>query len=476
MSLLLNPETSSTAEAEEDICMSSTQPLVGGPKPSERFTDEWAQQQQKAWELYQTLPMPKRKDEEWRFANVNALDLNPYQMSVDISSDERAAALKLAGTGMETLASAVFLNDEELAFSPLPQEWIDQGVIWETLESAWEKHPELLRKHFMANPSKLGSEKFTALHKAFCQAGTVLYVPKGVRLNKPLVVNHAVTGHNSAVFPHTLVIAEENSSAFFVEYFHSLDQQPAFACAVNDLIVAPGAQLDYLAVQLWSEQSLSFQLGSTSVQKDSSSKVFHVNIGGGFARVETHSRLLGSGARSEMLALTVAHDRQEFDQRTLQDHQAPHTWSDLLFKNTLNHRSKTIFKGLIKVEHGAFQTDAYQKNRNLLLHPEAEADSMPGLEIENDDVKCTHGATTGQIDADEMFYMQARGITPGMAKYLIGLGFCEEVLERFGHDTINQSIRTLIDAKFRRSTKIKTVLLRDETIDETDLRSLQGTE
>ncbi len=476
MPLVLNPEVEETAEAEGDICMIAGRSLREGPVASGRFTAAWTEQQQQAWALYQSLPMPRRKDEDWRFANVRALDLEPFQILPILKEKDRSLALETSLANPESLASAVFLNDQEISFSKLPKEWSDKGVLWESLESAAANHPELLQKYFMSNPSKLGSEKFTALHKAFCQAGTVLYVPKGVHLDKPLVVNHNVAGKNAAVFPHTLVIAEENSRVFFVEYFRSLDQQPAFACAVNDLIAAPGARLDYLAVQLWSEQSLSFQLGSTLVKKDSSSKVFHVNIGGGFARVETHSRLLGSGGRSEMLALTVAHDRQEFDQRTLQDHQAPHTWSDLLFKNTLNHRSKTIFKGLIKVERGAFQTDAYQKNRNLLLNPEAEADSMPGLEIENDDVKCTHGATTGQIDEEEMFYMQARGITPAMAKYLIGLGFCEEVLQRFGHETINDSIRGLIDDKFRRSSKVKMDVSKLESIDETDVRSLQGTE
>jgi Fe-S cluster assembly protein SufD len=479
MSLVLNsesPPSAKAAKAAKDAVVNGARALTAGPVLSPDVSEEWAQQRSAAWDLYQTLPLPKRKDEEWRFANVNVLDLSPYHVAATLPDGSQDLALQESQPMAEALASAVFLNDQSLSFTTLPKEWTDKGVIWESLESAWKIHPDLLRKHFMSNPSKLGSEKFAALHKAFSQVGSVLYVPKGVQVDKPFVVHHNITGLNSAVFPHTLVIAEENSRVFFLEYFRSLDQQPAFSCAVNDLIVAPGAQLDYLAVQLWSERTLSFQLGSTSVKKDASSKVFHVNIGGGFARVETHSQLLGSGARSEMLALTVAHDRQEFDQRTLQDHQAPHTWSDLLFKNTLNHRSKTIFKGLIKVEHGAFQTDAYQKNRNLLLHPEAEADSMPGLEIENDDVRCTHGATTGQIDEEELFYMQARGISPAIAKYLIGLGFCEEVLTRFGHESINESIRALIDAKFQRSGKVTMEVAQAEKIDETDLRSLQGTE
>jgi Fe-S cluster assembly protein SufD len=457
--------------------MSKTRPLAQGPTGGGDFPSSWQAKQKQAWERYQTLPMPKRKDEDWRFTNVAVLDLQPFQANAEFSQKEADEALGRAEeSSFSNLASAVFLNDQELKFTELPKEWRDQGVIWESLQTAMVKHPELLERYFMSQPSRLGSEKFAALHQSFVQAGAVLYVPKNVQIETPFVVSHNVCGKNSAVFPHTLIIAEENSRVFFVDVFRGLDQESAFACAVNDLVIGQGASLDYLAVQLWSEKSLSFQLGATSVQKDAAGKVFHVNLGGSYARVETHSQLLGSGGRSEMLALTVAHDRQEYDQRTLQDHQACHTWSDLLYKNTLNHRSKTIFKGLIKVEHGAFQTDAYQKNRNLLLDAQAEADSMPGLEIENDDVKCTHGATTGQIDADELFYLQARGITPAMAKYLIGLGFCEEVLQRFGHETINHSIRSLIDHKFRQSSKVRLDALATESIDETNVRSLQGTE
>jgi Fe-S cluster assembly protein SufD len=178
-----------------------------------------------------------------------------------------------------------------------------------------------------------------------------------------------------------------------------------------------------------------------------------------------------------MLGISVCHARQEIDLRTLQTHAAGHTTSDLLYKNTLNHRSRAIFQGLIRVDPGASQTDAYQTNRNLLLDPEAEADSLPGLEILNDDVKCSHGATTGQIDPEELFYMLSRGIPDGVARHLIALGFFQEVLDRFGHPAIADEVARRIEAKFTRSEALKfDPSSTSEVTDPTRLRELQGTE
>jgi Fe-S cluster assembly protein SufD len=181
-----------------------------------------------------------------------------------------------------------------------------------------------------------------------------------------------------------------------------------------------------------------------------------------------------------MLSLSCVDGRQEYDHRTLQHHAAPHCWSDLLFKNTLNHRAKTIFQGLIRVAPGASQTDAYQTNRNLLLNPDAEADSLPGLEILNDDVKCSHGATTGEVNEEELFYMMTRGISPAAGKQLIALGFYEDVLERLGDEALREEVRTLIHAKFERSQKLRLEDSTPEAVEsmgeEANVRRLQGTE
>jgi Fe-S cluster assembly protein SufD len=176
----------------------------------------------------------------------------------------------------------------------------------------------------------------------------------------------------------------------------------------------------------------------------------HLGLGGKYSRLESLSRLTGEGAHSDMLAVSIGDETQEFDARTLQDHASPHTNSDLLFKNALSDRARNTFGGLIRVEPHAHFTDAYQKVRNLLLSDDAEANSMPGLEIMADNVKCSHGATSGQIDEDEMFYLSARGIPAPVARQLLVGGFLNEVLERLPDPVLVAKLEALIAERFAR--------------------------
>lgn len=439
--------------------------------------DWWQAGRVAAWSRFQELPMPKRKDEDWRFANVAALRLEGFTPHAPVDETVRADLLARANLPFQIAARAVFANDHLLEFSPLPDELKKQGVVWESLESAVRHHGGLIQEHFMASESQLGSAKFAALHRAWCRAGSVLIVPKNVRIELPLAAFHWLASPGAAVFPHTLIVAGEHSRVTFIDAFASSGDFPGFACGVKDMILATGAQVDYLSIQEWDESTIALHLNSVSVGRDAAGKYLNVHLGGGLVRGESHSRLIGSGARSDMLGLAVCHARQEIDLRTLQTHAAGHTTSDLLYKNTLNHRSRAIFQGLIRVDPGASQTDAYQTNRNLLLDPEAEADSMPGLEILNDDVKCSHGATTGQIDAEELFYMRTRGIPDSVARHLIALGFFQEVLDRFGHEAITAEVARRIEAKFDRSESLQFDRGAESApADPTQVRELQGTE
>ncbi len=238
------------------------------------------------------------------------------------------------------------------------------------------------------------------------------------------------------------------SKVTLIDYFESADPEaPGFACGVNDLFLGQGANLTYVSVQNWSRKALSIQINSTVVSRDASALSMNLNLGSAFARTENVSRLAGTGGRSDMLSVSVATGAQEFDQRTLQDHQQPNTTSDLLYKNALADKARTIFSGLIRVEPHAHRTDAYQKVRNLLLSEDAEANSMPGLEILADEVRCSHGATSGQIEEEEMFYLLSRGIPPAVARQLIVSGFLDEVVERIPSLPIREKLRELIAAK-----------------------------
>lgn len=410
----------------------------------------WLERKRAAYETFAALPMPKRTDETWRFSTLGTLTLDGSKVESGVPAG-LAQALP-TGAGIDGLAALTFVNNVKAAATPLPAELAAKGVIVTTLVEAAQRHPELLKEHFMAQPQKLGSEKFAALHTAFVGDGAFIYIPRGVELSAPLIITHVAVGAGATVFPHTLVIAEDNAKATVVDLFlsYSLSAKHQLAVGANDLYASHGAQLTYVAAQNWSREALSFQFNSTVVRRDARVKSLNVHLGGRQARHESLSQLQAPGAFSEMLALTVSEDTQEFDQRTLQIHQAPNTKSDLLYKNTLRDKSRTIFSGLIIVDQDAQKTDAYQSNRNLMLSEDAEANSLPGLEIQANDVRCTHGATSSRIDPEQEFYLQSRGIGKAAADELLTFGFFEEVLARLDNEPLHASLRALIQTKFKK--------------------------
>jgi Fe-S cluster assembly protein SufD len=392
-------------------------------------TDWFRELQTQAWDEFEAEPLPERTNELWRFSSVKNLSLDGYVVAPEFSGD--ASGLTRVREFGNPAGRITFANETVLASQLLDPALKRAGVIFTTLSQALEEHSDLLREHFMAQPARLGSAKFAALHKALVHAGAFLWVPRGVEIQAPFEVFHLVRGDSATVFPHTLIIADDNSRVTFLEHFVSANSEDrGFACGVNDLVLKPGSKLTYVSIQEWSREFVSVQVNSTVAAKDSAAMNLALNFGGKYSRLESISRMVDRGARSDMLALSVARGEQEFDQRTLQDHLKPDTTSDLLYKNALHDRSRTIFSGLIRVEPGAHRTDAYQKVRNLLLSDEAEANSMPGLEILADDVRCTHGATSGQVEPEELFYLRSRGIDDLSAKRLIARGFLNEVVDR----------------------------------------------
>jgi Fe-S cluster assembly protein SufD len=400
----------------------------------------WLERKRAAYAQFAALPMPSRTNEGWRFSSISTLTLEGF-----------AAGRVAPGAAVDApfgAAALTFANNALSSRTALPADLAAKGVIVTTIAEAVVRHADLLKAHFMAQPQKLGSEKFAALHTAFVAEGAFIYVPKGIEVTSPIAVTHLASGPGAAVFPHTLVVAEDNSKVTVVDYFVSADAGAHFACGANDLYAGHGAQLTYVAAQNWSPATLSFQFNSTVVRRDARVQSLNLHLGARQARHESLSQLQAPGAFSEMLALTVAEKTQEFDQRTLQIHQAPNTKSDLLYKNALRDTARTIFSGLIVVDPDAQKTDAYQSNRNLMLSDDAEANSLPGLEIQANDVRCTHGATSSRIDPEQEFYLQSRGIAKAAADELLTFGFFEEVLSRLENEPLHDALRELIKTKF----------------------------
>ena len=406
----------------------------------------WIERKREAHARFAALGMPERTDEGWRFSNIGGLTLEGFALPDPAGGSAAAAAPDF---GLHPAASLVFANNRPVPGRAPAADLTARGVVFCPLSQALSQHGDLLRRHFMAQPQRLGSGKFAALHTAFVGDGAFIYVPRGVEIGEPLLIHHLAEGAGAAVFPHTLVVAEENSAVTVIDRFASVGGDAHFAIGANDLYAGHGARITYVGVQDWSRGTLSFQLNSTIVRRDARVQSLNLHLGGRQARHESMSQLQAPGGFSEMLALTIADKDQEFDQRTLQIHQAPNTKSDLLYKNALRANSRTIFSGLIVVDPDAQKTDAYQSNRNLMLSDDAEASSLPGLEIQANDVRCTHGATTSRIDPEQEFYLKTRGIPADMADELLVFGFFEEVLGRLSSENLHNALRGLIQSKFK---------------------------
>ena len=405
----------------------------------------WLERKRAAYARFESLPMPSRTDEAWRFSNISGITLDGFA-----PPSGAAAAASPSPLAVESAATLTFVNGRLSDSAPVSAELTKRGVVVSTLSDALAKHPGLLREHFMAQPQKLGSAKFAALHEAFIQDGAFIHIPRGVEVEKPIIVVHCASGAGTAVFPHTLVVAEDNSRVTVVDFFVSGDDTRLFACGANDLYAGHGSKISYAAAQCWSFETLSLQFNSTVVRRDARVQSLNLHLGAAQARHESLSQLQAPGGFSEMLALTIARGSREYDQRTLQIHQAPNTKSDLLYKNALLDKSRTIFSGLIIVDPDAQKTDAYQSNRNLMLSDDAESNSLPGLEIQANDVRCTHGATSSRIDPEQEFYLKSRGIPQKAANELLIFGFFEEVLSRLESDALHDALRTLIRTRINR--------------------------
>ncbi len=427
-------------------------PILSGPTESRDFPDWFRDQQRTAWQQFESLPNPTRKDQAWRFSNVGLLDLAPFKIGGLLSEDDRKNVLKYSRGLDEYAGRMIFANDQLIERDVVSEDLKRRGVIFQPLERAMVEHADLFRKYFMSTEAKLGSAKFAALHQALVSSGTFLFVPRGVEIEQPIEIFHWLRHDNMSIFPHLLLVTDELAKVTVIEHFRSCERTAAgFACGVNDLIAGPGAKVTYVCAQNWADNVIALQMNTTTVDHDASAMSLNLHLGSRYSRFESLSRLTGEGGRSDLLAVAVAKHQQEFDARTLQDHVSPHTASDLLYKNALDDRARTIFGGLIRVEPHAHFTDAYQKVRNLLLSDDAEANSMPGLEILADNVRCTHGATSGQVDEDELFYLRSRGIPVPVAQRLIVTGFLDEVVQRLDHPAISEHLHRLIEEKFSKN-------------------------
>jgi Fe-S cluster assembly protein SufD len=376
-----------------------------------------AERRADAFEVFEKLELPDPKGEEWRYTDVRRFDFSRFA-----APEPRASAPELSA---------------HLA---------DRGVVVADFATAVREHEDLLKEHFFTDVS-VDEHKFTALHAAFHSDDLLVYVPRGVEVDIPIEVFRAVPGGGST-FPHTTIVVGETASLTFVDRFRSENfADPSLCSSVVEVEAGSGATVNYISLQEWGRGVQHFQTQRFTGYRDATVRSLAVNLGSAFARTQVESVLKGEGSFSEMLGLYFADTEQHFAQRTLQAHEAPHATSDLLYKGALKEKARSEYSGLIKVLRDAQGTDAYQANRNLVLSEDAIARSIPQLEIEANEVRCTHGATVAPVEEEHLFYLMSRGIDRLTAQKLIVFGFFGDVLDRIRVESLREELAQAIALK-----------------------------
>ena len=405
---------------------------------------------QDAWRRACSLELPKSSEEFWRYTDLKLLDPGNYrQLTHDDSTalerlPSRAQnALELSGTD----SGGKLVHADGLPFSAeLSGEIAAKGVIFTDLATAVNEHEELLRGRL---GGLVGAEDiFGAWNLAHHRGGTFLYVPEGVELETPLQSLHWLTEQGALVQPRTVVVVERGARVVFNDiYTSSPVEQPSLVNPVTELYAAEDSQVGWVTWQDWGAGVRHHSNVKASLADNAKLNTLQVTLGGDFSRTWKECELAGPGAESIMLGLYFAHRRQHFEHWTVQDHVAPHTRSDLLYKGALDDESRTVYYGTIKVRPDARRTDAYQANRNLALSRKAKAVTNPQLEIETNDVRCTHGATVGQVDSDHLYYLMSRGMRRADAERLLIFGFFNEVLDRVEWSGMHELLAAAILSK-----------------------------
>ena len=406
----------------------------------------------RAYEAFEALPVPSQETEEWRYTDLSKLDLgsfSPFAAGHKAETLDEVDERILDAVGeVGERAGLLIQHNSETSIAHLDPALSEQGVVFTSIDSALRENPSLVepRLHALIPPDRT---KFTALQAAFRTGGTFVLVPSGVQVEFPLQALTYLDAAGTVVLPHTILVVEEGASVTFIDRYVSPDLESALAVAGIEIFAGPNSQVRYVSLQDWGRGVTHLSVQRAQVERDAQVRSLAVAFGGDLSRTEVESILAGPGGHSEMLGVYFTDGSQHFDHRSLQEHVAPNCTSDLLYKGALRDASRVVYSGLIHVAPGAHGTNAFQTNRNVVLSDEAKADSIPNLEIENNDVRCSHAASVGPVDEDEIFYLQTRGIARDEAERLIVTGFFQEVLDRVPLEEVRGSLESAITAELR---------------------------
>ena len=411
-----------------------------------RNEPQWLQDMRKAaWDKFNELPWPTNRMEEWMRTDIRMFKLDKFALKSDSPADGLPALV--LGEGVDLAGSVGTLDSHPASAAELAEEYKAKGVIFGTINDLIGEHGDLIQKYlFKAVDPHF--DRFAALHAAMWTNSVFLYVPRNVTLDKPVHISSQLTDGGSDM-RHTLIVLEEGAEATVLAESNCAPDANGMHCGAIELFVGNRANLRYVNLQDWGQKVWHFAHQKAIVGQDSNLQWTVGALGSRLAKVNQHVALRGKRANVQVNGAIFTENKQHLSYHTLQHHEKPECTSDFLYKSALQDVSRTVWRGMIKVDQEAQQTDGYQRNDNLILSEKARADSIPGLEIEADDVRCTHGSTSGRVDEELIFYAQCRGYTRKEAVRVVVTGFFQQVFDRIAIESVREALALAIARRVR---------------------------
>jgi len=398
---------------------------------------------QEAFQDYLRIPSPTRFDEEWRRTDPTLFPIGEVKRLPTLPQVESVPA----SSWDEEFDTVVAVNQSGFSITHRNSTAADKGITVLSLAAAAEQQPELVRQYLQGQALPATSGKFEAFNDAFWNFGLIIHIPKGVTWERGMLIRYHIAAADSMLIPRLVVVAEANSQALVVEHLESDDSLKFIAVPARELYVDEAASFKLISLQEWGAHSYQITNDWGLVQRDANLNWITLNFGTRRSKMKFGSDVAGPGSTADMDGIFFAAGDQHMDQRTLQIHSSPDTYSRLLYKGAVKDVGRSVYQGLIIARPGAIRVDAYQTNNNLVLNEGARADSIPGLLIDADDLKCSHGCTIGNLDPDQMFYLRCRGLSEAEARRALIMGFFEEVVERIPHQFIRDTVHRNIEEK-----------------------------
>ena len=393
-----------------------------------------------AMDRFEQLGFPSVRDEEWKYTNLATLAKESFEPLTSANHLDAGDVNRFAYPESAHLVVVNGFLREDLSVTTGLGDVVATDLFSAVDDARYNK---IIRK-YLARNAGYHNNGLTALNTAFIQSGVFVYLPKNVKLEKPLQITFVGGTANSATFPRVLVVAEENSSATIIENFVAGQEGRYFTNAIAEIVLKDGAHLEHYRLQRESKKAFHVSTTSAELGRASRYDTTSINLGAQLSRHDISVVMDHEGAETSVDGLYMVDEQQHTDTHSVIDHKQPHCISHQLYKGILDGNSRAVFNGKIFVREGAQKTDAMQTNKNLLLSEKARVDTKPQLEIYADDVKCAHGAAVGQIDPEELFYLETRGIGPELGRSLLTYGFAEEVIAKIKLESIRAELDQIV--------------------------------